>query len=144
MNDMNLYLQKNWKQIRNKVRKVTKNHQNTDDLINDLVVTLLDKPYEVLMVLSCFYPEMEFVEFVEKVNEFSIFKYDNYYLFLQKTDGFKGIKLYYYYQRRIKSKSRLNQIASKSGGSIFSENEASYNIDRNARRFIEKYMDKIY
>ena len=102
---------------------------------------LLDKPYEVLMVLSCFYPEMEFVEFVEKVNEFSIFKYDNYYLFLQKTDGFKGIKLYYYYKRRIKSKSRLNQIASKSGGSIFSENEASYNIDRNARRFIEKYMD---
>ena len=43
---MNEYLQKNWKSIRTKVRKVTKNHQNTDDLINDLVVTLLDKPYE--------------------------------------------------------------------------------------------------
>ena len=46
MNDMNIYLQKNWKSIRNKVRKVTKNHQNTDDLLNDLVVTLLEKPYE--------------------------------------------------------------------------------------------------
>ena len=46
MNEMNDYLLKNWKQIRNKVRKVTKNHQNTDDLINDLVVTLLEKPYE--------------------------------------------------------------------------------------------------
>ena len=43
---MNIYLQKNWKSIRNKVRKVTKNHQNTDDLLNDLVVTLLEKPYE--------------------------------------------------------------------------------------------------
>ena len=46
MNEMNEYLQENWKQIRNKVRRVTKNHQNTDDLLNDLVVTLLDKPYE--------------------------------------------------------------------------------------------------
>ena len=46
MNDMNEYLYKNWKTIRNKVRKVTKNHQNTDDLMNDLVVTLLEKPYE--------------------------------------------------------------------------------------------------
>lgn len=43
---MNEYLQKNWKEIANKVRKVTKNHQNTDDLLNDLVVTLLDKPYD--------------------------------------------------------------------------------------------------
>ena len=46
MNEMNIYLQKNWKEITNKVRKVTKNHQNTDDLLNDLVVTLLDKPYD--------------------------------------------------------------------------------------------------
>jgi DNA-directed RNA polymerase specialized sigma24 family protein len=46
MNDMNDYLLKNWKQIRTKVRKVTKNHQNTDDLLNDLALTLLEKPYE--------------------------------------------------------------------------------------------------
>jgi len=43
---MNLYIQKNFKEIRTKVRKVTKNHQNTDDLLNDLVLTLLEKPHE--------------------------------------------------------------------------------------------------
>ncbi len=46
MNTMNEYLQKNWKTIRTKVRKVTKNHQNTDDLLSDLVVSLLEKPSE--------------------------------------------------------------------------------------------------
>ena len=41
---MNLYLQANYKTIRTKVRKVTKNHQNSDDLLNDLIVALLEKP----------------------------------------------------------------------------------------------------
>ena len=41
---MNLYLQQNWTEIRKKVKKVTRGHQNTDDLLNDLVMVLLEKP----------------------------------------------------------------------------------------------------
>ena len=37
---MNQYLQENWKEIRRKVRAVTRGHQNTDDLLNDLVMVL--------------------------------------------------------------------------------------------------------
>ena len=48
---MNLYLQQNWKEIRAKVRKVTRGHQNTDDLLNDLVLVLLEKPTEYQMDL---------------------------------------------------------------------------------------------
>ena len=49
--DMNLYLQANYKTIRTKVRKVTKNHQNSDDLLNDLIVALLEKPKHYQMDL---------------------------------------------------------------------------------------------
>ena len=48
---MNLYLQQNWKEIRAKVQKVTRGHQNTDDLLNDLVLVLLEKPTEYQMDL---------------------------------------------------------------------------------------------
>jgi DNA-directed RNA polymerase specialized sigma24 family protein len=41
---MNLYLTTNWNEIRSKVRAVTKGHQCTDDLLNDLVLVLLEKP----------------------------------------------------------------------------------------------------
>ena len=41
---MEKYLQLNYKTIRTKVLKVTKNHQNADDLLNDLIVNLLEKP----------------------------------------------------------------------------------------------------
>ena len=44
--NMNDYITKHWAEIYKKVRKVTKNHQNTDDLLNDLVMTLLEKPSE--------------------------------------------------------------------------------------------------
>ena len=43
---MNLYLSTNWNEIRSKVRAVTKGHECTDDLLNDLVVVLLEKPQE--------------------------------------------------------------------------------------------------
>jgi len=44
--NMNKYITTHWLEIYKKVRKVTKNHQNTDDLMNDLVMTLLEKPSE--------------------------------------------------------------------------------------------------
>ena len=44
--DMNDYLTKNYTRLRNKVKAVTKNHQNSDDLFNDLLMNLLDKPLE--------------------------------------------------------------------------------------------------
>ena len=44
--NMNDYITKHWAEIYKKVRRVTKNHQNTDDLLNDLVMTLLEKPSE--------------------------------------------------------------------------------------------------
>jgi len=42
--NMEKYLEVHYKEIRNKVRKVTKNHQNSDDLLNDLIINLLEKP----------------------------------------------------------------------------------------------------
>ena len=48
---MNSYLQENWKQIRKKVQAVTRGHQNTDDLLSDLVMVLLEKPKEYQMNL---------------------------------------------------------------------------------------------
>lgn len=48
---MNDYLQENWKEIRKKVKAVTKGHQNTDDLLGDLVLVLLEKPIDYQMDL---------------------------------------------------------------------------------------------
>jgi len=50
---MNLYLEQHWKEIRKKVQKVTRGHQNTDDLLNDLVLVLLEKPTDYQMDLLC-------------------------------------------------------------------------------------------
>ena len=44
--DMDEYITLNYTKLRNKVKAVTKNHQNSDDLFNDLLLTLLDKPAE--------------------------------------------------------------------------------------------------
>ena len=43
---MNDYLTKNYTRLKNKVKAVTKNHQNSDDLFNDLLMNLLEKPIE--------------------------------------------------------------------------------------------------
>ena len=43
---MDEYITLNYTKLRNKVKAVTKNHQNSDDLFNDLLLTLLDKPAE--------------------------------------------------------------------------------------------------
>ena len=43
---MDTYITKNYTRLRNKVKAVTKNHQNSDDLFNDLLTNLLDKPAE--------------------------------------------------------------------------------------------------
>ena len=40
---INKYLQINYKEITQKVKAVTKNHQNTLDLLNDCIVSLLEK-----------------------------------------------------------------------------------------------------
>jgi len=44
--DMDEYIRLNYKRLRNKVKAVTKNHQNSDDLFNDLLMNLLEKPIE--------------------------------------------------------------------------------------------------
>lgn len=43
---MDEYIRINYQRLRQKVKAVTKNHQNSDDLFNDLLLTLLDKPIE--------------------------------------------------------------------------------------------------
>lgn len=37
------YIQKNYIEIKNKIIAITKNHQNTDDLVNDCIISLLEK-----------------------------------------------------------------------------------------------------
>lgn len=49
--NMEQYISTNWKSIRQKVRQVCKNHQNFDDLLQDLTMTLLEKPEEYQMDL---------------------------------------------------------------------------------------------
>lgn len=44
--DMDEYIRINYKRLRQKVKAVTKNHQNSDDLFNDLLMNLLEKPIE--------------------------------------------------------------------------------------------------
>ena len=43
---MTQYIQENYESLRTKVAKVTKNHPNTEDLFNDLVIYLLERPFE--------------------------------------------------------------------------------------------------
>ncbi len=43
---MNDYITLNYSKLKQKVRAVTKNHQNSDDLFNDLLVSLYSKPIE--------------------------------------------------------------------------------------------------
>ena len=42
--NMNDYLTQNYNRLKQKVRAVTRNHQNSDDLFVDLVMNLLEKP----------------------------------------------------------------------------------------------------
>jgi DNA-directed RNA polymerase specialized sigma24 family protein len=44
--DMDEYITLNYKKLKQKVRAVTKNHQNSDDLFNDLLLSLYSKPIE--------------------------------------------------------------------------------------------------
>lgn len=41
--DINEYITRNWSEIRLKVLKVCRNHPNTDDLLSDLYMSLMDK-----------------------------------------------------------------------------------------------------
>ena len=43
---MNDYITLNYSKLKQKVRAVTKNHQNSDDLFNDLLLSLYSKPIE--------------------------------------------------------------------------------------------------
>jgi len=44
--NMNDYLTQNYNRLKQKVRAITRNHQNSDDLFVDLVTNLLEKPSE--------------------------------------------------------------------------------------------------
>jgi RNA polymerase sigma factor (sigma-70 family) len=48
---MTEYISKNYKEIRRKVRAVTRGHHDADDLLNDLVLVLMEKPIEYQMDL---------------------------------------------------------------------------------------------
>jgi len=48
---MEEYITENWETIRKKVRAVCKHHNNTDDLLQDLSISLLEKPREYQMDL---------------------------------------------------------------------------------------------
>lgn len=43
---MNEYITENYNRLKQKVKAVTKNHQNSDDLFNDLLLSLYEKPIE--------------------------------------------------------------------------------------------------
>ena len=45
------YITQNWKSIRDKVRAVCKHHDNFDDLLQDLAISLLEKPKHYQMDL---------------------------------------------------------------------------------------------
>ena len=49
--DMTDYITQNWKEIREKVRAVCKHHDNFDDLLQDLTISLLEKPKHYQMDL---------------------------------------------------------------------------------------------
>ena len=48
---MEKYITQNWKEIREKVRAVCKHHDNFDDLLQDLTISLLEKPKHYQMDL---------------------------------------------------------------------------------------------
>lgn len=45
--DINHYITNNWDEIRLKVLKVCRNHQNTDDLLSDLYISLMEKNNDI-------------------------------------------------------------------------------------------------
>ena len=49
--NMTDYITQNWKEIREKVRAVCKHHDNFDDLLQDLTISLLEKPKHYQMDL---------------------------------------------------------------------------------------------
>ena len=49
--NMTDYITQNWKEIREKVRAVCKHHNNFDDLLQDLTISLLEKPKHYQMDL---------------------------------------------------------------------------------------------
>ena len=49
--NMTDYITQNWKEIREKVRAVCKHHDNFDDLLQDLTISLLEKPNHYQMDL---------------------------------------------------------------------------------------------
>jgi DNA-directed RNA polymerase specialized sigma24 family protein len=49
--NMEEYITQNWETIRKKVRAVCKHHNNTDDLLQDLSISLLEKPIQYQMDL---------------------------------------------------------------------------------------------
>ena len=52
--NMTDYITQNWKEIREKVRAVCKHHDNFEDLLQDLTISLLEKPnhYQMNLLLN--------------------------------------------------------------------------------------------
>ena len=79
---INIYLQKHYKEITQKVRAVTKNHQNTLDLLNDCIVSLLEKGENYTDKLLCdgkvqhYIIKMAYIQFNSSTSPFHL-KYRN-------------------------------------------------------------------
>ena len=93
---INKYLQIHYKEITQKVRAVTKNHQNTLDLLNDCIVSLLEKGEEYTDKLlfdgkvQHYIIKMAYIQFNSSTSPFHV-KYRNKHK-LQEYDARKHDK----------------------------------------------------
>ncbi len=163
--NMKKYLELNYTKMRTLVRKVTKNHQNADDLFNDLVLTLLEKPAEYQLDLlqknkvphwftssakmqyasktSPFF--YKYKKFAMKSNELHTWKYQAEEVEEEGIDAIEmleyiktEVNLYNVYTRTLLTEHLLN-------GKSFSEISREYKINRKyVSETIRPAKEKIY
>jgi DNA-directed RNA polymerase specialized sigma24 family protein len=157
---INIYLQKHYNEITQKVRAVTKNHQSTLDLLNDCIVSLLEKGEEYTDKLLCdgkvqhYIIKMAYIQFNSSTSPFHL-KYRNKHK-LQEYDTRKhdrqeikeevgedidalagDIKLYIgrlpVYERTLAEKHFIDGISQRKMSSFYSIN----------RKYIKHDLDNI-
>lgn len=157
---INKYLQIHYKEITQKVRAVTKNHQNTLDLLNDCIVSLLEKGEEYTDKLlfdgkvQHYIIKMAYIQFNSSTSPFHV-KYRNKHK-LQEYDARKhdkeeikeevgedidalagDIKLYIgrlpVYERTLAEKHFIDGVSQRKMSSFYSIN----------RKYIKHDLDNI-
>jgi len=163
--NMKKYLELNYTKMRTLVRKVTKNHQNADDLFNDLVLTLLEKPAEYQLDLlekdkvKHWFTSSAKIQFSSKTSPF-FYKYKKFNMSSSELHTWKyqaeeaeeegidaiemleyiktEVNLYNVYTRTLLTEHLLN-------GKSFSEISREYKINRKyVSETIRPAKDKIY